>query len=323
MVLGWNEESEIDRHLRELEELLVPQETELIAVVGGEDNTYEIYQSWCKNQDTFDRAECIEQVSEDGYAGAIERGMQNATGELIFQLEMDTVVPSDWLKKGTEALNEYDAISFDGEPRSGFNLHHVYQWINQQKSLTQGAPHLSGAQTIGLHRYVAEDVILDPENPLERHLVDWHICRRVLEQGYQTGRVTDLSVKVDHVIGRTSYDAFRKMQRNSLADIGDLRTLAIQGGKFTLASSAPFIIAVAIMIRLYFNLRVTWLLVIIAVSSVPLIVTLRDNLQDVLLASRSDSTAWVLCPAYLFSKQLFYFARLRTIFERLIESQSD
>lgn len=314
IAIGWNEQAELNRHFRELEALSCPENTELVAVIGGNDGTYAMYREWCQQQSTFTQVNCLKQEPTDGIAGAIERGVEAAVGEYLLYLESDTGIESNWLTACIERLQEYDAVSCVSTPRNGMSLLRAYQWMNQRRAATEGAPRLSGAQTIGMRREVAEEIILN--DPLPRHLVDWHIHRRIVESGYSTGKVESTTVTIRLVDGRTSYDAFRKMQRNSLTDVDDLRTLLTQGVKFGLASFSPLLLA--LICATGPRTRDRCLIIFLVPLAVSFGITMWDNVTDVYMTSRTDRVALLIAPLYFIAKQVFYLARFHTIIKKLI-----
>jgi len=309
----------MDRHLEELSSLTLPPNTELIAVVGGQDDTYDVYADWCEDQSMFDRARCLRQQPSDGYEGAIERGLLAAQGEYVLHLEMDTEIEQNWAVAMVSALQRHDAVSCKGKPRNGVSLHWAYQWVDHHRAIAEGSPQLSGARTMGFRRQVVEDVLLD--EPLPSNLVDWRIYNRITDAGYSTGVVDTSIVEVSHVEEHTSFSHFLKMQRNSLAGLRG-RDLLGQALKFLLVSVASLLVLWTGITQNRGRTRSRPPL-LVPFAFVAVAVGLRD-LNDVRVASRADRKAWVIAPLYILSKQLLYVARTITAFRQLLrEARND
>lgn len=288
VVVGWEEGNTLDSHFSDLESLDIPQETELIAVVGGTDETYEQYNKWANEQDQFETVNILQQNLDDGISGAVNRGLRAANGEFFLYLEVDTTISSNWLTSMLSVLDEYEAASADFRPEEGTSLRWINQWMEDRQSIGRGQPRLNGAQTIGLRRCVVENLFLD--NPLPNSLVDWHIHKRIAESDYSIGRVEETVVRSRIADTWLSYGNFCQMQSNAVSEIEDRKGVFIQLGLHVLLLTVP---------------------VFVVAREVPVV-------QD---AARADSTAWRLSPLYFLARYVFIAARIRMCLDRLVHGQ--
>lgn len=314
IVPAWNEEGELSRFLEYLEDVKPVDETEIIFIAGGDDSTYSICAAWDAPQ--FATVSCHQQTPNDGYAGAIRRGLQAATGTKVIILDADTLVPPDWLVAISSALESADAVSCDYEPRGDFWLADAFVTVEKQMKLGSGNMELYGGGTIAMWRTVVDEIGLD--SLLAETLVDRHITETLTDGGYTINRIHDTTV-------RTAYETTtwemvanftdwrRRQYLQTTASPSDPSTL-LDVGKSVAICIAPWalLIGVALFIidgkrggrRLFAG---GMLLEGGAVSGI----FGRHMIQDIRTAQQWEDVQPADAFGYVIARYLYHFARIR------------
>jgi glycosyltransferase involved in cell wall biosynthesis len=107
IVPTYNEEKNIERCLKSLNEQTVPRESYEIIIVDGEskDRTIEIAEKYADK--------VIQQMSE-GVGGARNDGVKIAHGEIIATTDADCIPISEWLEEIQTDFNERDVVAATG-----------------------------------------------------------------------------------------------------------------------------------------------------------------------------------------------------------------
>lgn len=117
IIPAYNEENHIEACLSSLSS----QETEVIVIVGGTDRTRTI----AEHHEACDRV--LVEEGANGPGAARNRGIREATGEILLFTDADTVVPEDWVETHLSQYTDERVIGVGGpaKPLEGGLKHRI------------------------------------------------------------------------------------------------------------------------------------------------------------------------------------------------------
>jgi glycosyltransferase involved in cell wall biosynthesis len=315
LIPAWNEAGTLEHTLDAVGNLRVPFETEVIIVAGGADETYEIARNWGSEQ--FSRIKSLQQTNTDGKAGALTKAIRASSGKQLLFLDADTLVPKPWLIRVVEALENYDAVSCNYEPRNIGRIATAHTLIRKWESIGSGGHGLAGWATIGVNRSVVDGIGV--ENVFPRQTgggVDAYFYRVLDEYGCSVGFLRDVFVKthIPSTVGQlwqmnTRWHAVRyDLDDNTIrARINQFsRSLVVIGSPIVALSSGTLLSLIAPD-----NLEFLYLISLFFVlSTVAIGWFLTKTARHIITAYQIDSRALHWAPQYLFTEYLYHGARV-------------
>jgi len=153
IIPAWNEEKIILKTCNYLRMLKLPfKYSELIFVVGGNDNTYNI----CKDikLNNFNNVFILKQNPNDFKSGALIKGIKKARGAYITLIDADVFIAPNLIIEIVKSLANFDVVNCDFIPmmKKGFwyDYHTIFKlnWAKNPNHLSS----LIGGATISLNR---------------------------------------------------------------------------------------------------------------------------------------------------------------------------
>lgn len=177
----YNGEVTIEACIRSLLELHYPEKRYEVLIIDNNstDNTATIVKKYPVRY-------LVEDEIQSSYA-ARNRGIQEATGELVAFTDADTFVDRDWLTEGLKCLNDKDAHMVAGhvevvtsEPPNLYEKCDRYMFLHQERSVRLG---FGGTSNLLVRREVLEDIGLFDGRLISAG--DYEFGRRATRRGHR------------------------------------------------------------------------------------------------------------------------------------------
>lgn len=314
LIPAWNEAGTLEQTLESVAGLRIPFEAEVIIIAGGTDGTYEIGQNWESEQ--FSRVQCLQQADTDGKAGALAKAIRTSVGNHLLFLDADTLVPEMWLIRVVGALEDYDAVSCNYEPRNVGPIATAHAMIRKWESMGNGEHGLAGWATIGVTRRIVEEIGVENLFPDRTGGgVDAHFYQVLDEYGCSVGFIRDVFVKT-HIPSTVNQLWQMNTRWHSICyDLDDsAKTRINQFIRSLIVTGSPVVAVLSGSLILLYNLNYELLLYILyvgfTISSFAIGIFLTKTTRHIITAYRVDTETLHWAPQYLFTEYLYHVARV-------------
>ena len=193
LVAAWNEADIIREHIESFLRLRYPNK-ELILCAGGEDNTYEIACQYAGGQVVV-----LEQRPGEGKQRALQRCLEQASGEVIFLTDADCLLNDNAFERTlAPIINEGEAVTTGASrplPRGRKHPLVLHRWFTELYGRSRWGRYTDGI--LGRNAALRHDVLaaVGGFKVNVRTGTDYYLAKQVLHHGYPIRHVPDSVVE--------------------------------------------------------------------------------------------------------------------------------